>query len=173
MIILALDPNTVNTGYVLYDDSTSRILASGTISSPASKVLSLSDRMIAQRTELEAIIAANTAQNMVDFAFVEGIFFGRNPSLPINLGLLTGILIGGMCKDFGRIPVTTWRLRSTGSGKKDYNSAIKDAWKTSKSFAIAKAFLGKDPGTEHEMDATGILIAYITHGKYSRPKKRK
>jgi Holliday junction resolvasome RuvABC endonuclease subunit len=173
MILLALDPNTVATGYIIYDNDTAKTLCSGTIKTPSRAGVSLSERMVQQRDMLDAIIASQVHSGKVDFVFVEGIFFGTDPSVPINLALLTGILIGGLCSDFGRIPATTWRKRTTGSGKKDYDGKIKDSWKTSASFDVAKNFLGHEPLTEHEMDATSILLAYLNGGKWVKSKRKR
>ena len=157
MILLALDPNTINTGWCMYNTDNGHTHA-GELSTPKGtkkNPVSLNDRKRAQRAQL-MIIIHNFGD--VDHTIIEDVHYAGNFTSPIKIARFADYIIADNTQTWEYMAPATWRSQNFKTNKRNDTDTFK----------VASAFIGRDCKSIDEATAICIMIAYLKKNEIDR-----
>lgn len=164
MRILGIDPGLANTGYgvIDHDGSRSRLVASGTVVTPASA--SMPARLQQIYDELTVVVE----KYKPDCAAIEQLFFARNVTTAITVAQGRGVAILALAErrvELHEYSPLQIKQAITGSGKADKNQITRMVRALLLTGAEAERAL---PASSHAADALAVALCHAHSHRYQQ-----
>ncbi len=159
MIILGIDPGSLNVGYGILQVEKHRIIAAGCDTIKISSKLQLSDRLVKISKGMDEVIA----EYKPDIAVVETIFYGKNIKSAFTLGHARGVIILALAKH--NIEIAEYSPREVKKSVVGNGNASKEQV----AYMVQKILnLSAKPKTEDAADALAIALCQFNKNRFKQ-----
>lgn len=159
MIILGIDPGSLNVGYGILQVEKNRIIAAGCDTIKISSKLQLSDRLVKISKGMDEVIA----EYKPDIAVVETIFYGKNIKSAFTLGHARGVIILALAKH--NIEIAEYSPREVKKSVVGNGNASKEQV----AYMVQKILnLSAKPKTEDAADALAIALCQFNKNRFKQ-----
>ena len=158
MIILGIDPGSINCGYGILQIEKRRIVAAGCDVVQVNPTLSLPIRLLKIYDEISKVIAEYNP----DIAAVESIFYGKNIKSAFTLGHARGVILLSLAK--AGIPIEEYSPREVKKSVVGNGNASKEQVE----YMVKKIInLKKSPKTQDATDALAVALCQFNKIRFS------
>jgi len=159
LIILGIDPGSLNVGYGILQVEKHRIIAAGCDTIKISSKLQLSDRLVKISKGMDEVIA----EYKPDIAVVETIFYGKNIKSAFTLGHARGVIILALAKH--NIEIAEYSPREVKKSVVGNGNASKEQV----AYMVQKILnLSAKPKTEDAADALAIALCQFNKNRFKQ-----
>ena len=159
MIILGIDPGSLNVGYGILEVEKYRITAAGCDTIKINPKLQLSERLVLIHNGMDKIIA----EYKPDIAVVETIFYGKNIKSAFTLGHARGVIILTLAKH--NIEIAEYSPREVKKSVVGNGNASKEQV----AYMVQKILnLSAKPKTEDAADALAIALCQFNKNRFKQ-----
>ena len=157
MIILGIDPGSLNVGYGILQVEKRKIVAAGCDSIRINPKLQLTERLVQIHSGIDKIIA----EYKPDIAVVETIFYGKNIKSAFTLGHARGVIMLALAQH--NIEIKEYSPREVKKSVVGNGNASKEQVK----YMVQKILnLSTKPITEDAADALAIALCQFNKNKF-------
>ena len=157
MIILGIDPGSLNVGYGILQVEKRKIVAAGCDSIRINPKLQLSERLVQIHSGVDKIIA----EYKPDIAVVETIFYGKNIKSAFTLGHARGVILLALAQH--NIEIEEYSPREVKKSVVGNGNASKEQVE----YMVQKILnLSTKPKTEDAADALAIALCQFNKTKF-------
>jgi len=158
LIILGIDPGSINCGYGILQIEKRRIVAAGCDVVQVNPTLSLPIRLLKIYDEISKVIAEYNP----DIAAVESIFYGKNIKSAFTLGHARGVILLSLAK--AGIPIEEYSPREVKKSVVGNGNASKEQVE----YMVKKIInLKKSPKTQDATDALAVALCQFNKIRFS------
>jgi len=159
LIILGIDPGSLNVGYGILQVEKHRIIAAGCDTIQINSKLQLSDRLVKIDKGMNEIIT----EYKPDIAVVETIFYGKNIKSAFTLGHARGVIILALAKH--NIEIAEYSPREVKKSVVGNGNASKEQVE----YMVQKILnLSTKPKTEDAADALAIALCQFNKNRFKQ-----
>ena len=156
MIILGIDPGSLNVGYGIIQVEKRKIVAAGCDTIKINPKLQLTERLVQIHAGMDKIIA----EYKPDIAVVETIFYGKNIKSAFTLGHARGVIMLALAQQ--NIKIEEYSPREVKKSVVGYGNASKEQV----AYMVQKILnLSTKPKTEDAADALAIALCQFNKNK--------
>ncbi len=157
MIILGIDPGSINCGYGLLEVENRRIVAAGSDVIKLDSKLELSERLLQIRNAIRDVIL----KYKPDVASVESIFYGKNIKSAFTLGHARGVILLALAEQ--NIPIYTYSPREVKKSVVGNGNASKEQVQ----YMVTRFLnLKNQPKSEDAADALANAICHFNRVRF-------
>ena len=157
MIILGIDPGSLNVGYGIIQVEKRKIVAAGCDTIKINPKLQLSERLVQIHSGVDKIIA----EYKPDIAVVETIFYGKNIKSAFTLGHARGVIMLALAQH--NIKIEEYSPREVKKSVVGNGNASKEQVE----YMVQKILnLSTKPKTEDAADALAIALCQFNKNKF-------
>ena len=157
MIILGIDPGSLNVGYGILQVEKRKIVAAGCDTIKINPKLQLSERLVQIHLGMDKVIA----EYKPDIAVVETIFYGKNIKSAFTLGHARGVIILALAQH--NITIEEYSPREVKKSVVGNGNASKEQVE----YMVQKILnLNTKPKTEDAADALAIALCQFNKNKF-------
>ena len=157
MIILGIDPGSLNVGYGILQVEKRKIVAAGCDSIRINPKLQLTERLVQIHSGIDKIIA----EYKPDIAVVETIFYGKNIKSAFTLGHARGVIMLALAQH--NIEIKEYSPREVKKSVVGNGNASKEQVE----YMVQKILnLSTKPKTEDAADALAIALCQFNKNKF-------
>ena len=157
MIILGIDPGSLNVGYGILQVEKRKIVAAGCDTIKINPKLQLAERLVQIHSGMDKIIA----EYKPDIAVVETIFYGKNIKSAFTLGHARGVILLALAQH--NIEIVEYSPREVKKSVVGNGNASKEQV----AYMVPKILnLSTKPKTEDATDALAIALCQFNKNKF-------
>ena len=157
MIILGIDPGSLNVGYGILQIEKRKIIAAGCDTIVINSKVQLAERLVQIHSGMDKIII----EYKPDIAVVETIFYGKNIKSAFTLGHARGVIILALAQH--NIEITEYSPREVKKSVVGNGNASKEQVE----YMVQKILnLSTKPKTEDASDALAIALCQFNKNKF-------
>ena len=157
MIILGIDPGSLNVGYGILQVEKRKIVAAGCDTLKINPKLQLAERLVQIHSKMDKIIA----EYKPDIAVVETIFYGKNIKSAFTLGHARGVILLALAQY--NIEIVEYSPREVKKSVVGNGNASKEQV----AYMVHKILtLSTKPKTEDAADALAIALCQFNKNKF-------
>ena len=157
MIILGIDPGSLNVGYGILQVEKRKIVAAGCDTLKINPKLQLAERLVQIHSKMDKIIA----EYKPDIAVVETIFYGKNIKSAFTLGHARGVILLALAQH--NIEIVEYSPREVKKSVVGNGNASKEQV----AYMVQKILtLSTKPKTEDAADALAIALCQFNKNKF-------
>ena len=157
MIILGIDPGSLNVGYGILQVEKRKIVAAGCDTLKINPKLQLAERLVQIHSKMDKIIA----EYKPDIAVVETIFYGKNIKSAFTLGHARGVILLALAQY--NIEIVEYSPREVKKSVVGNGNASKEQV----AYMVQKILtLSTKPKTEDAADALAIALCQFNKNKF-------